>query len=205
VPPLIWPDCRNVRDLGGLPTTTGELQPGRLIRSDNLDQLNPTGHAAIQAAGITRFVDLRSAWECETWPSPYADDARWRNVPLWDPADGDVSDLGLFEQYVVLVDDYGARIASAMIAIADAPPGAVVVNCHAGKDRTGVVIALTLDLVGVPQALIATDYETSEATASTVLRLLSHVQQRYGGARQYLLNSGATTEQLDALTSRLTG
>ncbi|TCC29933.1 hypothetical protein E0H50_26230 [Kribbella sindirgiensis] len=41
VPPLIWPDCRNVRDLAGLPTTTGELQPGRLIRSDNLDQLTP--------------------------------------------------------------------------------------------------------------------------------------------------------------------
>ncbi|WP_238155532.1 tyrosine-protein phosphatase [Kribbella soli] len=200
--PLIWPDCSNVRDLGGLPTTVGELKPGRLIRSDNLDQLTLAGHAAVEAAEITRFVDLRSAWECETWPSPYADDARWRNVPLWDPADPDVSDLGLFEQYVVLVDDYGARIASAMIAIADAPPGCVVVNCHAGKDRTGVVIALTLDLAGVPQALIATDYASSE---STILRLLSHVQQRYGGTREYLLKSGATTEELNALTSRLAG
>jgi protein tyrosine/serine phosphatase len=205
VHPLIWPDCRNVRDLGGLPTTTGELQPGRLIRSDNLDQLTPTGRSTVEAIEITRFVDLRSAWECETWPSPYADDARWRNVPLWDPADEDVSDLGLFEQYVVLVDDYGARIASAVAAIADAPPGCVVVNCHAGKDRTGVVIALTLDLAGVPRDLIATDYETSEATASTILRLLSHVQQRYGGTREYLLKSGATTEELKALTSRLTG
>jgi protein-tyrosine phosphatase len=203
--PLIWPDCRNVRDLGGLPTAGGELQAGRLIRSDNLDQLIPTGYAAVEATGITRFVDLRSAWECETWPSPYADDARWRNVPLWDPADADVSDLGLFEQYRVLVDDYGTRIASAMVAIADAPPGCVVVNCHAGKDRTGVVIALTLDLAGVPHELIATDYESSDASPSTILRLLIHVHDRYGGTREYLLNSGATTGRLDGLVGRLAG
>jgi protein-tyrosine phosphatase len=205
VHPLIWPDCRNARDLGGLPTQAGELQPGRLIRSDNLDQLTPAGRAAVEATGITRFVDLRSAWECETWPSPYADDARWRNVPLWDPADADVSELGLFEQYRVLIDDYSARVASAVVAVADAPPGCVVVNCHAGKDRTGVVIALTLDLAGVPQESIATDYESSDAAASTILRLLAHVYQRYGGTHEYLLNSGATTEQLDRLTSRLAG
>ncbi|WP_238173744.1 tyrosine-protein phosphatase [Kribbella speibonae] len=201
--PLIWPDCRNVRDLAGLPTTTGELQPGRLIRSDNLDQLTPTGRAAVEALDISRFVDLRSAWECETWPSPYADDARWRNVPLWDPGDPDVSDLDLFEMYRILIDDYNTRVASAVTAIADAPPGAVVVNCHAGKDRTGVVIALTLDLSGVPQNLIATDY--SDVDAATMLRLLAHVQKRYGGTRRYLLNSGVTTEQVNALTSRLTG
>ncbi|WP_130446042.1 tyrosine-protein phosphatase [Kribbella rubisoli] len=60
--PLVWPDCRNVRDLGG-----GAIQPGRLIRSDNLDQLAAAGLAAVQTAKISRFVDLRSAWECETW------------------------------------------------------------------------------------------------------------------------------------------
>ncbi|TCC29934.1 hypothetical protein E0H50_26235 [Kribbella sindirgiensis] len=114
-----------------------------------------------------------------------------------------MSDLDLFEMYRILIDDYNARVASAVIAIADAPPGAVVVNCHAGKDRTGVVIALTLDLAGVPQDLIATDY--SDVDAATMLRLLSHVRKRYGGTRQYLLNSGVTTEQLKALTSRLTG
>ncbi|WP_165553168.1 tyrosine-protein phosphatase [Kribbella speibonae] len=202
--PLIWPDCRNVRDLAGLPTTTGELQPDRLIRSDNLDQLTPTGRAAVEALDISRFVDLRSAWECETWPSPYADDARWRNVPLWDPGDRDVSDLDLFEMYRILIDDYNARVASAVTAIADAPPGAVVVNCHAGKDRTGIVIALTLDLSGVPEDLIATDYATSEASASTILRLLGHVRQRYGGTRQYLLGSGASRAKLDVLIARLT-
>jgi protein tyrosine/serine phosphatase len=200
--PLSWPDCCNVRDLGGL---AGELQTGRLIRSDNLDQLTPAGLAAVEAAHISRFVDLRSAWECETFPSPYVADARLRNVPLWDPGDPDVSALGLFEQYRILVDDYRERVASAVVAIADAPTGCVVVSCHAGKDRTGVVVALTLDLVGVPRELVASDYADSGASAETILQLLAHVDERYGGTAAYLLEAGATTDQLDALMGRLTG
>lgn len=198
--PLAWPDCRNVRDL-----SCGQVQPGRLIRSDNLDQLNFAGLAAVEAADVRRFVDLRSAWECETFPSPYAGDARWWNVPLWDPGDPDVSALELLEQYRILVDDYAGRVASAVAAIAEAPDGCVVVSCHAGKDRTGVVVALTLDLVGVPLDLVAADYEVGGAPPDTILRLLEHVRAQYGGTAAYLLNSGATTDQLDGLIGRLTG
>ncbi|MEV4266794.1 tyrosine-protein phosphatase [Kribbella sp. NPDC049584] len=203
--PLAWPDCRNTRDLGGLPATGGEIRTGRLIRSDNLDQLTPAGLAAVHAARISRFVDLRSAWECETFRSPYVDDPRLVNVPLWDPGDPDISELGLFEQYRILLDDYAERVAAAIVAIADAPPGCVVVSCHAGKDRTGVVVALTLALVGVPRELVAADYEASGASRETIVRVLDHVRTQYGGTAAYLLNSGATTEQLDGLSGRLTG
>ncbi|MFF0338505.1 tyrosine-protein phosphatase [Kribbella sp. NPDC004875] len=202
---LSWPDCRNVRDLGGLPTSSGELQAGRLIRSDNLDQLSPAGHAAVEAAGISRFVDLRSAWECGKWPSPYTADPRWHNVALWELDDDDVSELGIFDQYRILVDDFGGRVASAVVAIADAPPGCVVVNCHAGMDRTGVVIALILDLLGVPTETVAADYEASGASADTMLRLLTHLHDKHETTSNYLLNSGATTRHLDALVARLTG
>jgi protein tyrosine/serine phosphatase len=205
VQPLTWPACRNTRDLGGLPTPNGKLPSGRLIRSDNLDQLNADGLAAVEAVGVSRFVDLRSAWECETFPSPYTADPRWLNVPLWDPADADVSELGLFEQYRVLVDDYGKRVTSAVAAIADAPPGCVVVNCHAGKDRTGVVVALALDLLGVPGEMIAADYEASVASADVILRLLSHLEERYDGTAAYLRQAGMTAGQLGGIRSRLTG
>ncbi|MEV6266501.1 tyrosine-protein phosphatase [Kribbella sp. NPDC051936] len=203
--PLIWPDCRNTRDLGGLPTASGELLSGRLVRSDNLDQLTPAGLAAVEAAGVSRFVDLRSAWECEAFRSPYAADPRWRNASLWDPADADVSELGPFEQYRILVDDFGGRIASAMTAIVEAPPGCVVVHCHAGKDRTGVIVALLLDLVGVPREMIAADYEASVASRNVIVGLLSHLDDRYGGTSAYLLQAGMTAGQLGELRSRLTG
>lgn len=202
---LSWPDCKNVRDLGGLPGADGEVQVGRLVRSDNLDQLVPAGLAAIEGYGITRFVDLRSVWECEKYPSPYGADPRWRNHPLWDPADEDVSGFDLYEQYRILVDDFSARVAPAVAAIADAPPGCVVVNCHAGMDRTGVVIALTLDLLGVPLDLIVTDYEASGAPADLMRRLLSHIRQQYGGTYEYLLGAGMTDGQVGELRSRLLG
>jgi hypothetical protein len=129
VQPLTWPDCRNVRDLGGLRTADGELQSGRLIRSDNLDQLTPTGLTAVDAAGVSRFVDL----------------------------------------------------------------------------RTGVVVAMTLDLVGVPQEVIAADYEASGAPPDLMLRLLSHLREQHGGTHAYLLRAGMTAGQLGGLRSRLRG
>lgn len=202
---LNWPDCSNVRDLGGLPAADGEVQVGRLVRSDNLDQLTPAGLAAIEGYGITRFVDLRSGWECEKYPSPYGADPRWRNLPLWEPADEDVSGFDLYEQYRILIDDFAARVAPAVAAIADAPPGCVVVNCHAGMDRTGVVIALTLDLIGVPRDLVATDYEISGQSGDLVRRLLSHIHQQYGGTHDYLLGAGMTAGQVGGLRSRLLG
>ncbi|MET9317084.1 tyrosine-protein phosphatase [Kribbella sp. NPDC003505] len=105
----------------------------------------------------------------------------------------------------VLVDDFSGRIASAVTAIVEAPPGCVVVHCHAGKDRTGVVVALTLDLLGAPREVIAADYEASVASRYDILRLLSHLDDRYGGAAAYLLRAGVTAGQLGELRSRLTG
>ena len=188
---------------------------GALVRSDNLDQLDDTGLAAVREAGISRFVDLRSAWECETFPSPVAGDERWLNVPLSDPADPDVSAEDLFEQYRQLIDDYPNRLAAAITAIADSPPGCVVVNCHAGKDRTGLVIALTLDLLGVPHPAIAADYATAPESTTishlpelappvpgTMTQVLEHLRTRYGGSAPYLLRNGATSTHLTSLIAR---
>ncbi|MFI5732365.1 tyrosine-protein phosphatase [Kribbella sp. NPDC051587] len=55
IEPMHWPNCRNVRDLGGLPINGGgTVRPGALLRSDNLDQLTPEGLAAVDALGIAR-------------------------------------------------------------------------------------------------------------------------------------------------------
>lgn len=62
----------NLRDVGGTPTTDGEtVPPGRLLRSDNLQDLTPADVDALRAQGVTDVVDLRSAYEvADTGPGP---------------------------------------------------------------------------------------------------------------------------------------
>ena len=224
---LVWPMCRNVRDLGGLAIGPDhQVRAHALVRSDNLDQLGEIGIAAVRSAGVSRIIDLRSVWQCQTFPSPFADDPVWVNVWLNDPGEPDESRLPLAQQYCNALDRQQDRVAAAIAAIVDAPPGCVVVACHAGKDRTGVVIALTLHLVGVSDDVIAGDYVAhgDEATTAellpspvgsdvlpelerprieTILAALDHVRSRYGSILSYLAAGGLATNQLDRLTSRL--
>lgn len=124
------------------------------------------------------------------------------------PDCGNVRDLGGLPtayQYRAMVDDQAARVGAAIGAIADAPPGCVIVNCHAGMDRTGVVIALTLDLLGVPADLIVADYAASGAPRTTIRRLLTHLRTRYEGTVDYLAQAGVTAGQLGDLRRRMVG
>lgn len=227
---LIWPDCLNVRDLGGLPTNDGPpIRNGALIRSDNLDRLTSDGVAAVRAAGVSRIVDVRSAWECERYPSPFSADPVWRNAPLSDPDSAGDPELDLTTQYTMLLDQNPGRIAAAVAQIADAPVGCVLVHCHAGKDRTGIVVALALSLAGVPPDVIAADYATigdstidvralvaadpAEADAlpelraprpETMLATLTHLADRYGDVEAYLASGGLSRARARTVRARLT-
>jgi len=122
---LDWPGCRNVRDLGGLPTVSGgRTVPGVLIRSDDHCLLTEAGVAAVRAVPVARILDLRWAWECERHPSPFASDPAYYHVPLieevlpYDPPD---------DSYAPMLDHNGDRIARAFRALAAAPPGGAVI------------------------------------------------------------------------------
>lgn len=229
---LGWADCLNVRDLGGLPTRDGRrIRPGALIRSDNLTRLTEAGVAAVRQAGVSRIVDVRSTGECARYPSPFATDPLYVNMPLeragdpWDPT------WSLDQGYVAMLDRNPDLVAAAVGAIADAPPGAVVVHCHAGKDRAGNIVALALRVAGVLPETVAGDYavvdprlrdhfadqlvlvedrverdqlaESFTARPETMLATLRHLDGRYGGVEAYLRQGGLTAAQVDALRNRL--
>jgi protein tyrosine/serine phosphatase len=204
VPKLRWPDLRNARDLGGIATVGGgQIRERTLIRTDNHNRLDPAGRAAIRAYGVSRIVDLRWEWEASKYPSPMAADERYRLVPAcFDPTgDEDIPP----DSYRLMVDASRDRLAAALTAIAEAPPGGVVLHCHAGRDRTGVVVALALHLAGASAESIADDYALSDnSTPATMANTLAHLTAVYGGVADYLIGSGMTPAQLAAIRARLT-
>jgi protein-tyrosine phosphatase len=232
---LQWSGCRNVRDLGGLPLDGGgSVRAGALIRADSLDRLDPDGLLAFAKHEVSLIVDLRGPAEAEVKPHPFVDDPRYRLVPLIDPRRERSRDraaertLGMV--YSRSLDRNAKCIVDGVGAIADAPPGAVVVHCAVGKDRTGMVVALILSASGVPDDEIADDYalsaeclreEFDEILASldgeertriaermssrreTILEMLAYARDHYGGAEGYLLAHGLGSDRLQRLRDRL--
>ena len=123
--------------------------------------------------------------------------------------------------------------AAAVKAIADEPDGAVVVHCHGGKDRTGMVVALALSIAGVSEDEIVADYfrtqerlalwldeqlaaepdtglhpemiEFRDTRAESLVAILRHLDEKYGGPEAYLRHGGLTTADLAKLRTRLVG
>jgi protein-tyrosine phosphatase len=228
---LDWPGLANVRDLGGLPTHDGAtVRDGALIRADSLTHLDEEAVGLVERAGVSRIVDLRRPAESDQ-VHPFADDETYVNLPVEDPADR--KDFGdtMLSIYLALLDARPDLFAAAVGAIADAPPGAVVVHCAAGKDRTGLVVGMALTLVGVSPELVAADYaltesrlahlvegyldrlpdqsrrevvrEQSATPAATMRAVLDHLERTYGGAEAYLRTGGLTGAQVTALRARL--
>jgi hypothetical protein len=233
---LDWEGCFNARDVGGYPTADGgRVRWGALLRSDLICRLTPRGREQLLAAGVATIVDLRSEHELAAEPGPYAANTAAGSAPLYlhrqilDYDDeATMARLALTrtfgEDYRVMLDGFRGRIARAVAAIADAPAGGVLVHCHAGKDRTGIVVALMLALVGVPTETIVADYAISAghlwplfeaqrrrapatqpplSPPEAMAELLDHLERVHGGAERYLEAAGLTDAQFARLKERL--
>ncbi len=225
---LDWPGLVNARDLGGLPVEGGRIREGALIRSESLTRLTDPG--VLRAAGVSLVVDLRRPGESPE-PHPFADDDIYVNLPVEDPADLKNLDSTMGALYLEMLDARPDLFAVALGSMADAAPGAVLVHCAAGKDRTGLVTALALTVAGARADVVAADYAlTSERLAPFVeaelarvaderqrelwrrhqstpaefmYAVLDHLEGAYRGAEAYLRKGGMTDEQLSALRQRL--
>src|SRR6186997_596712 len=132
---LDWPGLANARDLGGLPVEGGAIREGALIRTESLTRL--------------------------TEPDRFADDEIYVNLPVEDPADQKNIDSTMGALYLEMLDARPDLFALALGSMAEAEPGAVLVHCAAGKDRTGLVIALALSVAGADREVVAADYATT--------------------------------------------
>lgn len=158
----------NLRDVGGYPVHGGgQTVWGRLFRSD-LPRLAQSDGARLRALRLRTVVDLRDDDECSAEPATFGGvEVRLVRRPLGLrsminglPA-GEADLLGAL--YCAAAERRGPQIAAAVTELCR--PGALpaLVHCAAGKDRTGIVVALTLSCVGVPDELVAADFALSSS------------------------------------------
>ena len=240
---LDWDGLLNARDLGGHPTEDGgETRWGSVVRADSVRQLTDAGWQAVVDFGVRTIVDLRSDEELAEDP-PAEKPVEAVHVSFFDSRpevfeEVDQASVAAADHasatrdvYLIFLEHFRSNVAAAIRAVANAPDGGVVVHCHGGKDRTGLVSAFLLRLAGVPIEEIATDYSLSEerlrtrheewfaqaadeaelerlhriskTPASSMVEVLEELERRYGSIAGYLKAGGATDEELERARSRL--
>lgn len=237
---LNWDGCPNARDLGGFPTRNGgQTRRAAIVRSDSPHRLSAVGRQALLDHGVRTVVDLRLPAELALDASPFAEpgdhDIDYVNISFIDPdAPPTTPPATMADDYMGMLDRFRSRVAEVIRAIANARSGGVVIHCAAGRDRTGMISALLLDLVGVPRDLIAEDYglsseylrSVSEAWIASepdkraereadvvrwwtrpevMLQVLAWLDRRFGGTEAYLREAGLAEAEIGAIRGRLIG
>jgi protein-tyrosine phosphatase len=169
----------NFRDVGGSVAHGGRtVRWNRLFRSDNPGRLTPADLARICSLGIRTVCDLRRPSEQACSPSrlvgvadvevhvhPIGGDAARRYALTTRMLAGEIRSFtveDVVDVYTRLLRDFPGPFAAAVGLAAEADRLPLLVHCTAGKDRTGLVVAAILDLVGVSDDDIADDYGLSE-------------------------------------------
>jgi protein-tyrosine phosphatase len=232
---IALPGTFNLRDVGGYPASGGTTRWRTLLRSDGLHRLDDTGRTALAGLNLQTVIDLRTQEEAELAPSALGDvlGARRRHIPVVNGEAFNTMAPELSAVYRYMVDDRGAVVAAAIgrLCVPGALPG--LVHCSAGKDRTGLLVALILAALGVGDDVIAADYALSrtyllaeptaavrQVRASTglgkrldlqlmgsppeiILAALARVRDRGGSVTGYLLSHGLTAAELGTLRAAL--
>jgi protein-tyrosine phosphatase len=227
--------------------------PGVLLRADNLQSLSAEDvRRLVEEESLEVVLDLRTDTEVQSeGPGPITAEpaVRIEHRSLY-PDSGGNTDLdaavkpwgredpqGLPEEtpvvqaYVSYLQRRPDSVVGSVRTIARAE-GAVLVHCAAGKDRTGVVVAVTLDAAGVDREVIVSDYlateerihaifdrllssptyrdelkDTYPAThapvAETMQRVLALLDEGFGGSAAWLTAHGLGEADLERLRRRV--
>lgn len=154
----------NLRELGGYRAGEATVQWGKLYRSDALHALTPLGRMSIADLGIRFVIDLRTDDETISEPTVLPG-VRIVHASILTPGQPTVMPglpYTLEAVYDAIVDDHAVRLATAVKHIARSGKEPVLVHCTAGKDRTGLVVALSLLAVGVHRDDVVADYALTE-------------------------------------------
>ena len=232
----------NIRDLSGYKSASGGTIPWRrFLRSDSLHRLEKGETHRLHGVGLNKVIDLRTPAEISEKPNSFSNfaEVEFLNLPLFDDLSPSAlsktrrpGDDPLLSFYMAALDTRGSAIRSILSEIAAVERGAVLFNCTAGKDRTGIIAALLLGLADVSQDQIVADYAlTAElipdlvteflalsrarggdtesyarllrSPAATMARTLEKIETRHGSIPGYLKSIGMPAPEIDLLRAKL--
>jgi protein-tyrosine phosphatase len=231
----------NFRDLGGYRTTDGRtVRWGRLFRADSLGKLRGDDWDRFLELGIGTVIDLRYDWEIAAkgrvpeHPSLTYHHLSIEHRPYDQAALGPGTETGpyLAERYLEVAHDGVKELRLALDVIAGAQDRPAVFHCASGKDRTGLLAALVLGLLGVPEDDIVEDFTLTRfaterlvadwraahpgreltwpgygtAPAAVMRLFLDGLNERYGSVRGYAAELlGVDDSLVAALRANLLG
>jgi protein-tyrosine phosphatase len=170
---LRFKSITNFRDLGGYRTRSGRTVAWRRIfRSGEFSWMTKEDYQRLkEEIQLTTVIDLRSDQEVERQGIGLVSEAgvRYHSIPFLTGTSRSederffqqCTDMGDFYLYITKHESFGSQIVRALEVIAEAENHPLVFNCAVGKDRTGILAAMLLSLVGVPDKDIIEDYSLS--------------------------------------------
>jgi protein-tyrosine phosphatase len=197
----------NTRDAGGYATADGRrVRRGMVYRSATLAGLTPAGVETFRKLGIQSVLDLRN--RLTPWP-PFNGDP-W-GVFLSAAVHGCPMSFAKTDPpcnvYIRGVRENAASFREAFTVLSRAESYPVLYHCAAGKDRTGVLTALLLSMLGVEREMVLAEFRLSEqvgmpGSRAALEALLDEVEDR-GGIRVFLADMGISMEAQERIRSLL--
>ncbi len=155
----------NFRDVGGYPAGGRRTRPGQLFRSDALSGVTAAGAAELAMLRIGIVVDLRTELElAQDHSADVLPGALRVHLPIHGGSRRSIMEgdhVSLEKLYLHVLEDSAWSLTAAVSIIAESGTTPVLVCCTAGKDRTGLVIALALTAAGVDREAVVADYMLS--------------------------------------------
>lgn len=218
----------NVRDLGYYAAEGGMTKSCKFLRGDVVCNLTEKEVDKLISYGVKTVIDLRSDDEVVVAPNSFFDNSniKYYNIGVLENIDDQDLPIAKIEEnclgklYIYIIENCVDKVLEVFNIIADSMDGCTLYHCKAGKDRTGVISALLLDLAGVDYYDIIANYEVTHTyirkNMANVLRsefevknglgfsnpinmemFLEHLYKKYGNATKYLKAIGLAEAKIE--------